>query len=88
MSLAALASLRWGEFVALRSEDLNWRRNRIVVSRALYRRVPGAPKTPGSEGEVPMCPTVRRILKAGPMPKAKPKARKRKASKVRPKVTK
>ncbi len=62
--VAALTGLRWGEQIALRVEDLNWRRNRIVVSRALYRRVPGAPKTPGSEGEVPICPTVRRILRA------------------------
>lgn len=61
--VAALAGLRWGEQVALRVEDVNWRRNRIVVSRALYRRVPGVPKTEGSEGEVPMCPTVRRILR-------------------------
>lgn len=60
--VAALAGLRWGEQAALRVEDLNWRRNRIVVTRALYRRIPGVPKTEGSEGEVPICPTVRRIL--------------------------
>jgi integrase len=64
--MAALSGLRWGEQVALRVEDINWRRNRIVVSRALYRRIPGAPKTEGSECEVPICPTVRRILQLTP----------------------
>lgn len=61
--VAALAGLRWGELVALRLEDIDWTRNRIRVTRALYRRVPGAPKTEESIGEVPICPTVRRILK-------------------------
>jgi integrase len=55
--------------VALRVEEINWRRNRIVVTRALYRRVPGAPKTESSEGEVPICPTVRRILQVVPWPR-------------------
>jgi integrase len=64
--VAALAGLRWGELVALRVEDLDWRRNRIRVTRALYRRVPGAPKTEQSEGEVPICPTVRRVLQLVP----------------------
>jgi integrase len=64
--VAALAGLRWGELVGLRIEDLDWRRNRIRVTRALYRRVPGAPKTEQSEGEVPICPTVRRILQLVP----------------------
>lgn len=65
--VAGLSGLRWGELVALRvEEDLNWRRNRIVVTRSLYKRIPGAPKTPESEGEVPICPTVRRILQAVP----------------------
>lgn len=63
---AALAGLRWGELVALRVEDVDWTRNRIRVTRALYRRVPGAPKTEQSEGDVPICPTVRRILRAIP----------------------
>lgn len=62
--VAALAGLRWGELVALRVEDVDWTRNRIRVTRALYRRVPGAPKTEESVGEVPICPTARRILKA------------------------
>jgi integrase len=65
--VAALAGLRWGELVALRVEDLDWRRNRIRVTRALYRRVPGAPKTEQSEGEVPICPTVRRVLQSVPL---------------------
>lgn len=64
--VAALAGLRWGELVALRVEDVDWTRNRIRVTRALYRRVPGAPKTEQSEGDVPICPTVRRILQAIP----------------------
>lgn len=64
--VAALEGLRWGEQVALRVEDINWRRNRLVITRALYRRVPGAPKTDASVGEVPICPTVRRILQAVP----------------------
>ncbi len=64
--VAALEGLRWGELVALRLEDADWTRNRIVVTRALYRRVPGAPKTEESVGEVPICPTVRRILQGVP----------------------
>ncbi len=64
--VAALAGLRWGELVALRVEDVDWTRNRIRVTRALYRRVPGAPKTEQSEGEVPICPTVRRVLQLVP----------------------
>jgi integrase len=64
--VAALAGLRWGEQVALRVEDVSWRRNRLVVTRALYRRIAGPPKTEESEGEVPICPTVRRILQRVP----------------------
>lgn len=63
---ASLSGLRWGELVALRLEDIDWTRNRIRVTRALYRRVPGAPKTEESIGEVAICPTVRRILKLVP----------------------
>lgn len=67
MLTAAFTGLRWGEQVALRiEEDVNWRRNRIVVTRSLYRRIPCGPKTEESEGEVPICPTVRRILQAVP----------------------
>ena len=64
--VAALAGLRWGELVGLRVEDIDWTRNRIRVTRALYRGVPGVPKTEESVGEVPICPTVRRVLKLVP----------------------
>lgn len=64
--VAALAGLRWGELVALRLEDADWIRNRLRITRALYRRVPGAPKTEQSVGEVPISPTVRRILRLVP----------------------
>jgi hypothetical protein len=38
--------------------------------------------------DVPFEEAVKRILKAGPMPKSKPKPKGKKAPKVRPKVTK
>ena len=61
--VAALAGLRWGELVGLRvEEDIDFRRNKIRVSRALYRRVPQTPKTSRSVGDIDMCPTVRRIF--------------------------
>lgn len=64
---ATLTGLRWGEQVALRiEEDVDFRRNRLRISRALYRRVPQTPKTKESVGDVDMCPTVRRILQAVP----------------------
>ena len=63
---AALTGLRWGEQVALRMEDVDFRRNKVRVTRSLYRRVPQPPKTSHSIGEVDMCPAVRRILQAVP----------------------
>ncbi|MDR7556566.1 MAG: site-specific integrase [Armatimonadota bacterium] len=64
---AALTGLRWGEQVALRiEEDVDFRRNRLRISRALYRRTAQTPKTPASVGDVEMCPTVRRLLQAVP----------------------
>jgi len=61
--VAALAGLRWGELVGLCiDEDIDFHRNKICVSRALYRRIPQAP-TSWSVGEVDMCPTVRHIFR-------------------------
>ncbi len=64
--VATLAGLRWGEEVALRIEDIDFRRNALRVTRALYKRVPQTPKTAQSVRDVDMSPTVRRILQALP----------------------
>jgi integrase len=64
--MSALTGLRWGEQVALRvEEDIDLKRNKIRVSRSFYRRVPQTPKTAQSLRDVDMCPTVRRIVRAG-----------------------
>lgn len=65
--VASLAGLRWGEQVALRiDEDIDFRRNKIRVTRSLYKRVAQTPKTEQSIGDVDMVPTVRRVLQAAP----------------------
>ncbi len=61
---AALTGLRWGEQVALRTEDVDLRRNRLSISRALYRRVSQTTKTRRGVRSVDLCPTVRRILQS------------------------
>ncbi|MGH2360644.1 MAG: tyrosine-type recombinase/integrase [bacterium] len=63
---AALTGLRWGELVGLRMEDVDFRRNRLRITRSLYRRVALTPKEERSERDVDMMPTVRRILEAVP----------------------
>ncbi len=64
---AALAGFRWGELVALRIEDeIDFRRNKIHVTRQLYKRVPQTPKTERSERDVDMSPIVRQIMKSVP----------------------
>jgi len=64
---AALTGLRWGELVALRiDEDVDFRSNRIRITRAFYHRVPQTPKTEQSIRDIEMCPTVRRIMQAVP----------------------
>ena len=64
---AALAGLRWAELVALRIEDdIDFRRNKIHVTRQLYKRVPQTPKTERSERDVDMSPIVRQIMKSAP----------------------
>ena len=64
---AALAGLRWGELVALRIEDeIDFRRNKIHVTRQLYKRAPQTPKTERSERDVDMSPVVRQIMKFAP----------------------
>src|SRR5437588_1424982 len=61
--VAALTGLRWGELIALRTpDDVDFRRNKIRVTRSLYRRAPQTPKTAQSVREVDMCPTVRHIF--------------------------
>jgi len=61
--VAALTGLRWGELIALRiDQDVDFRRNRLRITRSLYRRSPQSPKTEQSFREVDMCPTVRCIL--------------------------
>ena len=63
--VAALTGLRWGEQVALRiDEDVDFRRNKLSVTRALYRRTPQTPKTEMSVRSIDLCPAVRRILQA------------------------
>lgn len=59
---SALTGLRWGEQVGLRMEDVDFKRNRLRITRALYRRIPLTPKEDRSERDVDMMPTVRRIL--------------------------
>jgi integrase len=67
IKVAALTGLRWGELVALRiDEDVDLRRNKVRVTRSLYRRIPQTPKTRQSVREIDMCPTVRRILQSCP----------------------
>jgi integrase len=61
--VAALTGLRWGELIGLRmEEDVDFRRNKLHITRAFYRRVPQTPKTPQSIRSVEMCPTVRQLL--------------------------
>lgn len=63
--MAALTGLRWGELVALRiDEDVDLRRNKLRVTRSLYRRTPQTPKTRQSVREVDLCPTTRQILQS------------------------
>ncbi len=61
--VAALTGLRWGELIALRiDEDVDFRHNKLRITRSLYQRSPQSPKTEQSIREVDMCPTVRHIL--------------------------
>ncbi len=65
--IAALTGLRWGELIALRiNQDVDFRRNKLRITRSLYRRSPQSPKTEQSVREVDMCPTVRHILQTVP----------------------
>lgn len=55
--VAALTGLRWGELIALRiDEDVDFRRNKLRITRSLYRRCAQSPKTEQSIREVDMCP--------------------------------
>lgn len=61
--VVALTGLRWGELVALRiDEDVDFRCNKLRITRSLSQRNPQSPKTEQSVREVDMCPTVRRIF--------------------------
>jgi integrase len=65
--VAALTGLRWGELIALRmDEDVDFRRNKLRITRSLYHRNPQTPKTAQSVRDVDLCPTVRRILHGMP----------------------
>lgn len=64
--VAALAGLRWGEQVALRKEDVDFPRNKLRITRSLYKRIPQTPKTEQSVRDIDMSPTVRRILHGVP----------------------
>ena len=67
--LAALTGARWSEQTALRiEEDVDFRRNRLRITRSLYKRIPQTLKTDESEGEVTLSPAARRILQAVPYP--------------------
>jgi len=62
--VSSLAGVRWGELIGIDvHEDVDFRRNKLSISRALYKRVPQTPKTRESIREIDMCPTVRRIFK-------------------------
>jgi integrase len=61
--VAALTGLRWGELIALRmEEDVDFRRNKLHITHAFYRRIPQTPKTAQSIRSVDMCPTVLSLL--------------------------
>lgn len=64
--VAALAGLRWGEQVALRVEDVDLKKNRLRITRALYRRIPQTPKTEQSVRDVVMSPLVRQLVQSVP----------------------
>src|SRR5205807_9348734 len=64
--VSGLAGLRWGELIALRIEDVDFRRNKLRITRALYHRNPQTPKSDHSIREVDMCPTVRHIFERFP----------------------
>jgi len=64
---AAFTGLRWGEQVALRIEDdIDFRRNKIHITRQFYKRVPQTPKTVPSVRDIDMSPLVRAIMKTVP----------------------
>ncbi len=63
---AALTGCRWGEQVALCIEDVDFRRNRLRITRSLYKRSPQTPKTEQSVRDIVMSPIIRRILQALP----------------------
>ncbi len=66
--VATLTGLRWGELIALRiREDVDFRRNKLRITRALYRRNPQTPKSDHSIRDVDMCPTVRHIFERVPL---------------------
>lgn len=63
----ALAGLRWGELVPMPLQDeIDFRRNKIHITRQLYKRVPQTPKTERSERDIDMSPIVRRVMKSVP----------------------
>jgi integrase len=63
--VAALTGLRWGEQMAVRiDEEVDFTRNKLHITRALYRRVAQTPKTAHSVRDIDLCPTVRRIFQA------------------------
>ncbi len=65
--VAALTGLRWGEQVALRiEEEVDFRHNKIRITRSFYRRVAQTPKSVQSIRDVDMCPTVRHVMQAVP----------------------
>lgn len=57
---------RWSEQTAVRIENADFRRNKLMIFESLYRHVPQKPKTASSVREVNMTPSVRQILKAVP----------------------
>ncbi len=64
---ASLSGCRWGEQVALRiEEDVDFRRNRLRITRSLHKRSPQTPKTEQSVRDIVMSPVVRRVLRSVP----------------------
>jgi integrase len=63
--VAALAGgLRWGELIALRTEDIDYKRNVIHVTRQLQERKARVPKSRAGSREIDMTPFVRKVLQA------------------------
>jgi integrase len=64
---ATFTGARWSEQTALQiEEDVDFRRNRLQISRSLYKRVAQTPKTRQSVRDIVISPMARKILESVP----------------------